>query len=86
MHCYIGDTVILFNGGNFPRKIKDHSERSKTGLMIDVIDEKITYIKFCFVFAETENKYVFECIGSRIKEYMREGHSFEVAFSKAHSI
>ncbi len=83
LHCAIGNPVILFNNGTFPRKIKDDSERSKTGLMIEVKEDKITYIKFCFVFAETENKYVFECIGANIKKLMSQGYDFETAFFKA---
>ena len=83
LHCSIGNPVILFNGGNFPKTIKDDSERSKTGLMIEVKEDKIAYIKFCFVFAETENKYVFECITAKIKELMKQGYSFEDSFSKA---
>lgn len=82
--CVIGNPVILLNCGSFPRTIKDDSERSKTGLMIEVKEDKITYIKFCFVFEETENKYVFECIGAKIKELMNQGYSFESAFFNAH--
>lgn len=60
LHCAIGNTVLLINNGEFPRKIKDISERSKTGLMFKTKGELITKIKFCYVFAKTENKCVFE--------------------------
>ncbi len=57
----IGNKVVLFNGGKFPRVIKDVSERSKTGLMLEIEDDKIIGINFCYVFAKTENLYQFEC-------------------------
>ena len=60
LHCKIGNTVIIVNKGEFPREVKDNSERSKTGLMIDIEDGLISAVKFCYVFAKTENKYMFE--------------------------
>jgi hypothetical protein len=82
--CLVGNPVILFNGGSFPKTIKDSSERSNTRLMLEIKEDKITNIKFCFVFAETENKYIFECIAAKMKELMKQGMSFEQAFSEAH--
>jgi hypothetical protein len=61
LHCMIGNKVVLFNGGKFPRVIKDVSERSKTGLMLEIEEDKIIGINFCYVFAKTENLYQFEC-------------------------
>lgn len=61
LHCHLGNKVVLLNKGQFPRKIKDASERSKTGLMVASENGKIKQIKFCFVFLKTENKYEFEC-------------------------
>lgn len=60
LHCKIGNTVLLINNGTFPREIKDSSERSKTGLMIESTDGLISRLKFCYVFAKTDNEYVFE--------------------------
>ena len=60
MHCSIGGTVLLINEGQFPRIIKDSSERSKTGLMLRVEEDKIVQIKFCYVFVKTTNNYQFE--------------------------
>ena len=51
LHCMIGNKVVLFNDGMFPRIVKDISERSKTGLMLDIKDGKIFEIAFCYVFA-----------------------------------
>ena len=62
MHCQIGAPVVLFNDGLFPRKVKDSSERSKTGLMLDIKEGLIHSIKFCYVFVKTENKCMFEII------------------------
>jgi len=61
LHCIIGNKVVLFNDGKFPRVIKDVSERSKTGLMLEIEEDKIVGINFCYVFAKTENLYQFEC-------------------------
>jgi hypothetical protein len=60
MHCFIGGTVLLINGGQFLRIIKDSSERSKTGLILRIEDNKIVHIKFCYVFVKTTNNYQFE--------------------------
>ncbi len=60
LHCKIGNSVLIVNHGEFPRKIKDSSERSKTGLMIDTEDGEIKMIRFCYVFVKTENKWFFE--------------------------
>ena len=65
LHCSFGSPVVLFNGGQFPRMVKDSSERSRTGIMVESTYDLITTLKFCFVFFHTENDYVFEC---RIKE------------------
>jgi hypothetical protein len=82
IHCKIGNPVVLFNNGEFPRIIKDSSERSKTGLMLDIKEGKITNIKFCYIFAKTENKYKFECDGEQIKKHMGDGLSFEDAYKR----
>jgi hypothetical protein len=61
LHCMIGNKVVLFNDGKFPRTIQHNYERSKTGLMLEIEADKISSISFCFVFAKTENLYQFEC-------------------------
>jgi len=83
LHCKIGNPVVLFNEGTFPRTIKDSSERSKTGLMLEIEEGQINRIKFCFVFVETENKYDFECKSEIIKGYIKNGLSFDEAYKKA---
>lgn len=75
MHCSIGATVLLINNGTFPRQIKDSSERSKTGLMIQVENGLISRIKFCYVLLKTENKYMIDLKMERIKHYTDKGHS-----------
>ncbi len=82
LHCKIGNPVVLFNDGQFPRIIKDTSERTKTGLMLDIQEGKIVNIKFCYVFVKTENKYKFECDTEQIKKYMDNGLTFEDAYKK----
>ena len=80
LHCHIGNSVVIFNDGKFPRTIKDISERSKTGLMIDAKEGKIITLKFCFVFLKTENNYQVECIMERFKQLRKEGLSFDEAY------
>ena len=74
LHCKIGNPVVIFNNGSFPREIKDSSEKSKTGLMLNVRDNKIDTVQFCYTLLNTENKCMFEIDGDIIKEYL--GASF----------
>lgn len=86
LHCYIGNKVVIFNDGKFPRTIKDVSERSKTGLMIGVKDDKIINMRFCFVFLKTDNKYQYECIQDKVKEFEKQGVSYNEAYKKVTGI
>jgi len=70
LYCRIGNPVIMFNNGDFPREIFDSSEKSKTGLMINVKDNKINVVQFCYTLLNTENRYQFEIHASVVKEYM----------------
>lgn len=79
MHCYIGGIVLLLNNGKFPRQIKDSSERSKTGLMLEVKDGLISRVKFCYVFVKSDNMYVYEIRIARIKYYIDQGNSYWAA-------
>lgn len=84
--CAIGNTVILFNNGKFLRIIKedsDLSEKSKVGLMLEIKEEKISHIKFCFTFLKTENKIVIECIGRKVGKYIEQGFSTSDAIKMA---
>ncbi len=76
LFCSIGATVLLINGGKFPRQIKDSSERSKTGIMLEFNNGLIARLKFCYVMTKAENKYVIEEKMERIKFYTDKGHSF----------
>ena len=55
------------------KKIKDSSERVKSGFKVDVKEDKIDNLKFCFVFLNTENKYKFQCEIDEMKEDFRKG-------------
>ena len=70
LYCKIGNPVVLFNNGEFPREILDSSEKSKTGLMINIKDNKINAVQFCYTLLNTENKYQFEIHASVVKKYM----------------
>jgi hypothetical protein len=83
LHCKIGNQVVLFNKGNFPRKCKDDSERSRTGLMLDIKEDKIIETRFCFVFLRHDNRYIFECRGEKIKEFQNSGFSLDEAIKMA---
>jgi len=80
LHCFIGNRVVLFNDGQFPRSIKDCSERSKTGIMLDIQDGLISTLKFCYLFAKADNPYVVECQLAKIKEYKSLGMPFKEAY------
>ena len=86
MFCVIGNPVVLFNGGKFPITPKDLSERTKTGFMLDIKEDKIVHIKFCSFLLHGENKYGYECMAEKIKEQMNKGDTFEVAYKKIFQI
>lgn len=86
IYCCIGNSVVIFNDGTFPRTIKDSSERSKTGIMIDAKDHKITTLKFCFLFLQTENKYKYECTLHEINELEKQGLSFNEAWKQVKGV
>ena len=79
--CRIGNPVVIFNNGDFPRVMKNEGERCITGLMLNVRNEKIDVIKFCYTFLNIENRYGFEIIGAAITKYMTD-HScdFDTAY------
>lgn len=86
LHCSLGNPVVLFNNGLFPRNIKDSSERSKAGLMLKVENELISEIKFCHVFAVTDNDYVYECHMKKAKEYVEKGFTKMEANEMVHQL
>ncbi|MBT7996147.1 MAG: hypothetical protein HN691_14835 [Bacteroidetes bacterium] len=83
LHCKIGNHVLLFNEGKFPRICKDDSERARTGLMLGIQDEKIIEIRFCYVFLKHDNKYVFDCRREKIKDFQNSGLSLDEAINIA---
>jgi hypothetical protein len=84
--CIIGNPVILFNHGKFPRVNIEYAERAKSGLMLNIKDDKIINIKFCFSLMKTENRPLFECCGDKIKEFMNQGLPQKEAIKKATQI
>ena len=80
--CVVGNPVILVNDGQFPRIIKDSSERSKTGLMLGIKEGRISQIKFCYSLLKTENKYVYEIRLEAIQHHMANGLTFHEAYAK----
>lgn len=82
INCSFGKPVIILNGGEFPRRIKDVTEPSKTGYMVETRDGKISILKFCFVFLKTENKCQLECNTEKIKTLLKQGLSFNEAYNE----
>ncbi len=78
--CLTGNPVLIFNDGQFPWKVTNFAARSKSGLALELRDDKFSMIKFCYVFLKNENKYNFECTGQKIKHLMKTGSSFEEAY------
>jgi hypothetical protein len=64
----------------------DLSEHSKAGIMIDADDNKITTLKFCFIFLKTENKYEFECVADKIRELLKQGVPFDEALERVRGL
>jgi len=81
--CKIGNPVVIFNDGQFPSVQKDSSGINKTGIMLNINDNQINEIRFCYTFLKTENKYQFEIKAAMIKQYMCDHNcSFDVAYYK----
>jgi hypothetical protein len=83
LFCQIGNPVVLFNDGRFPKKMTEDANRSKAGLMLDIKRNKIASIKFCYTFLKTENKFLYECKGPIIKDLMDKGYTLKQAIKKA---
>jgi hypothetical protein len=73
IYCSMGSPVVLFNDGQFPRIIADDSEKSMTGLMLEVSEGLIAGISFCYSFAHLENRCHFEIMSDRVKELTAQG-------------
>jgi hypothetical protein len=72
IQCFIGNPVLLFNKGTFPVIAKNKGYRSKMGLMLDIQDSKIEQIKFCALFLETENPFVYELRMRGMKDFNKD--------------
>ena len=83
--CSFGSQVVLFNNGYFPKIQKDIYDREKIGFMIDGNKGKISKIGFCSLFHKTENKTIFECIGSTVVQFMKTGLTMGQALKKLHT-
>ena len=73
LFCLLGSPVVLFNNGKFPRQVKDCSERTKTGLALNIIENKIAEMGFCYSLLKTENEPIFEATFKKIARYMEAG-------------
>jgi hypothetical protein len=60
LYCRIGNPVIIFENGRFPVFTRELWEKEKCGLMLEFKDNLISDISFCFMFAKTDNPYLFE--------------------------
>jgi hypothetical protein len=73
LFCLLGNPVVLFNNGRFPRQVKDCGERTKTGLALKIRDNKIAEMAFCYSLLKIENKPIFEGTFKRIAKYEKAG-------------
>ena len=82
LFCKIGNPVVFFNGGKFPRKAYV-GEKPKSGLMLNVNeDNQIDQIQFCFTFLHSDNKHKPNINAENIIESMKNGLSAEEAFDR----
>ena len=70
--CEIGQPVVIFNDGAFPKVHKSASEREKMGFMLQVENNKIIHIKICHSFLQTENKCLVDVTLERVNAYEKE--------------
>jgi len=53
--CQIGNPVVFFNNGEFPKK-NELFERPRAGLMLEINNGKIALIRFCYTFLHSKNE------------------------------
>ena len=82
LFCLLGSPVVLFNNGKFPRLVKDCGERTKTGLALNIRDNKIAEMGFCYSLLKTENKPIFEATFEKIAKYIEAGIPKNEAITK----
>ncbi len=82
LFCLLGSPVVLFNNGKFPRLVKDCGERTKTGLALNIKDNKIAELGFCYSLLKTENKPIFEATFKKIAKYIEAGVPKKEAIAK----
>jgi len=75
-------TSRLIQQRKISRQTKDSSERTKSGLALNITCNKIIEFAFCYTFLKTENKGVFEVTGGKIRKYIEGGLSQEEAVAK----
>ena len=80
LYCSLGKSVVLFNGGLFPRIPKDISERTKAGIMVNTEEDRIIETKFCLTFAKTDNDYICKSELKRMIENLAPGVPMDKAF------
>jgi hypothetical protein len=77
--CSFGKQVVIFNKGSFPRVPQSFTEKTKSGIMVDTLNDKISKLQFCFSFLKMENKFVCDCVGEEYLKYIKEGYTEEEA-------
>ncbi len=55
LRCQIGNPVVFFNNGEFPKKNLSF-ERPRMGLMLEINNGKIALIQFCYTFLHSKNE------------------------------
>lgn len=62
LSCMIGNPIVLFNGGHFPVRYRLFYESDRTGMMLEIEDQKINGLTFCYRFLKNENPMVDEAL------------------------
>ena len=82
LFCKIGNPVVLFNKGKFPRKAKV-GERPKAGMMLNVNENGlIDLIQFCFTFLHRDNVHKPSAKAENFIEAIKNGLSPEEAHER----
>lgn len=79
--CSFGKHVIIFNKGTFPRVPQSFTDKTKSGIMLDTSNGKISKLQFCFSFLKMENKHVCDCVGEEYVKFIKQGFSEEEAIA-----
>lgn len=77
--CKMGNPVVIFNNGQFPKVKRDLSIQAMNGLMLEIEDGLICGISFCYYFATKENISQLDYNDAQIRKLTDTGMELEQA-------